>query len=104
MVARIRLRVVWREEIYDMTIAMAPLLVASTSAASIYNALYLHPLNARLWRGINFLLQHAAFSSAVPRSTELFLGRPAFKNSALCSVHFKDGLDPETTFVVTVPV
>ena len=61
LVARINFIIAWDKEVYRMRIAMPPLLVASVSASSIFNGLFLHVISARIWRALNFLIQRAQF-------------------------------------------
>lgn len=48
-----------------MMIALPPLLVPSTSAACLYNSLYLHPFCARIWKALNTLIAAAPFALAL---------------------------------------
>jgi len=99
MVVRVKLMVAWAQESYVFDVVFPPLLVKSVAAASIFAGLYLHPLTAPIWRGINYLMMQAEFAVSFAETdaaaANLKMGAVILDNAAkgqfhghwLCSLH-----------------
>ncbi|CAK0893274.1 unnamed protein product [Prorocentrum cordatum] len=70
------------QEVYEFGVAMPPLIVASTAASQIFKVLYTHPMLARIWRGINVLMQKAVFTVSLGETDA------AMPNQMLSAVQF----------------
>ena len=94
LVSRLRLIIAWGDECYSFTLAFPPILVASVSASSVFNGLFLHVTAARMWRAINYLIQRAQFTLSLCETDAAVanqkLGAVIFSTSAenQCHLHW----------------
>ncbi len=54
--------------VYSMTFILPPILVLATTAAALFNGLYHHPLNNKMWTALMYIAGRAGFTICLSES------------------------------------